>query len=681
MGRKLTAIIGLFAGFLIASSLILVLAMIRTGGALDDVRDMAGVSRSLGEVSAVVAQTQGHAKDYLIAPSEDLAEEVRSEIAESQTRIAELTRQVADETITVELAELSGILERQERFFDIINRAQVRISEEIDPVLDRIGPEIGQRLATIVDQSYASGNYRTSYRAAQALEHYSQARINVNRFRSSGDAEAVEAAKQNLLDLEDALNGVFDSASDAALIAEADLVIENVVEYEQAFASLAAVSAERATAVTGMIDRIGPDFERRSSATMMHAANGLDDATAQAFDNMRLTLFALVAIAFLCAGVAVIGHYGARRLIGEPILGLAATMMALAKGDQGVQIENTDRRDEIGEMTRAVVVFEANAREIEEQRRAALAAEKRERENEERRHRERLEQKEAAEREKNRALEALADEFETNVQAVAAAISSAANQIELGSQQVVKAAKENAVVTADVAATAEQSSQNALAVANATEEMARSIAEVSAQVLESSAKSQDAADLAKSTDRIVNGLADDASTISEVVDLINSIAEQTNLLALNATIEAARAGDAGRGFAVVAGEIKALASQTSKATLQIGERVSGIQTVSGDAVSAIETIGQSVGDIDEIAATVASAVEQQSATTSEIAMNTQQAAGASETVSRNISRVRDGIEETGVAAEQALAAAAELTRQAAELQTKANAFLKRVRAA
>ena len=66
---------------------------------------------------------------------------------------------------------------------------------------------------------------------------------------------------------------------------------------------------------------------------------------------------------------------------------------------------------------------------------------------------------------------------------------------------------------------------------------------------------------------------DSLRQVASFSGVIETIAKQTNLLALNATIEAARAGEAGRGFAIVAREVKDLAGQTRRATLQIGETV------------------------------------------------------------------------------------------------------------
>src|SRR5260370_41134918 len=98
----------------------------------------------------------------------------------------------------------------------------------------------------------------------------------------------------------------------------------------------------------------------------------------------------------------------------------------------------------------------------------------------------------------------------------------------------------------------------------------------------------------------MHGLADNASRISVVVDLIQVIASQTNLLALNATIEAARAGEAGRGFAVVASEGKSLANQTAKATDEIRSQIASMQQVTTSAVSAIRKIGTIIGEIKDV---------------------------------------------------------------------------------
>ena len=137
----------------------------------------------------------------------------------------------------------------------------------------------------------------------------------------------------------------------------------------------------------------------------------------------------------------------------------------------------------------------------------------------------------------------------------------------------------NALVSV-VAAAAEETSVNVQTVSAGTEQLSSSIAEIGRQVVTSAQIARKAVDEAGATDATMQGLADNASRISVVVDLIQIIASQTNLLALNATIEAARAGEAGRGFAVVASEVKNLASQTAKATDEIRAQIASMQ--SGD---------------------------------------------------------------------------------------------------
>jgi len=165
-----------------------------------------------------------------------------------------------------------------------------------------------------------------------------------------------------------------------------------------------------------------------------------------------------------------------------------------------------------------------------------------------------------------------------------------------------------------------------------------------------------------------------------VVQLINDIASQTNLLALNATIEAARAGEAGKGFAVVASEVKNLASQTAKATDEIGAKITEIQGATAQSVAAIEGISKVIEEISHISTTIAAAVEEQTAATNEIARNVQQASHGTTQVSGNIQGVTAAAGETGRAAGQVLGAATELGHQSSSLSDAVGQFIAKVRA-
>src|SRR5262249_11128190 len=186
---------------------------------------------------------------------------------------------------------------------------------------------------------------------------------------------------------------------------------------------------------------------------------------------------------------------------------------------------------------------------------------------------------------------------------------------------------------------------------------------------------------AERTNAMVEGLLEATQKIGEVMGLIQNIAGQTNLLALNATIEAARAGEAGRGFAVVASEVKALSTQTAKATEEIADQIQAIRAAPGSTAAAMGETGATMGGINQLETAIAAAVEQQGASTKDIARNVQQAAAGTRGVMQNISDVTQASSHVGTAAELVLGSAGELARQSERLKREVESFLGTVRAA
>jgi methyl-accepting chemotaxis protein len=242
------------------------------------------------------------------------------------------------------------------------------------------------------------------------------------------------------------------------------------------------------------------------------------------------------------------------------------------------------------------------------------------------------------------------------------------------SRQMAGNAEETSAQAGVVSAASEQVSKNVQTVATGTEEMSASIKEIAKNAGEAARVAHNAVEAAEKTNATVSKLGEGSAEIGEVIKVINSIAEQTNLLALNATIEAARAGEAGKGFAVVANEVKELAKQTGKATEDISRKIQSIQGSTQEAVEAIGTIGKVINQINDISNTIASAVEQQSATTNEISRNVAEAANGAGEITHNVTRVAEEAKSTSGGATDTQAAAAQLTRMAAELQNLVEQF-------
>jgi methyl-accepting chemotaxis protein len=351
-----------------------------------------------------------------------------------------------------------------------------------------------------------------------------------------------------------------------------------------------------------------------------------------------------------------------RGLIG-PLGAMCGVMDGLAEGDLSVEVPFVAHRNEIGRIARSLAVFKERLIETE---------------------RLRAERDEAAARagaDRKSAMGRIASEFEKSVGGIVAAAASAAAEMQQSAQSLFAIAKETSRQSTTVAAAAQQTTGNVQTVAEAAEELSTSGQEISGHIARSGSIARSAVAQAGRTNTMVEGLLEATQKIGEVMGLIQNIAGQTNLLALNATIEAARAGEAGRGFAVVASEVKALSTQTAKATEEIADQIQAIRDATGGTAEAIREIGATIGEIDQIATAIAAAVEQQGASTQDIARNVQQAAQGTRGVMQNIADVTQASGQVGTAAELVLGSAGELAKQSERLKREVESFLGTVRAA
>ena len=371
----------------------------------------------------------------------------------------------------------------------------------------------------------------------------------------------------------------------------------------------------------------------------------------------QVALVGLLAGLSFLAACLVIAHS-----IVRPVRLIQDAMERLSHGDNSVAVPGITRRDEIGDMARAVEVFKENAvamvrLQADQQNIRAEA--------------------EAA----NRAhLLALAEEFERAVKGTAELVSShslgicdTAERMTSGTDQE---GKSSAVAVAEAA---RQCSNTARLVAEATGELGGSVREISCGAEDAAHIARDAVARLTATNERIQSLSDVAGRIDRVVTMISEIAQRTNMLALNATIEAQRAGEAGRGFAVVADEVKHLAHQTAHSTREIARQVDEIQKETAETAGAIESIGEVVLRMDSIAGRVSDAVARQRDVTGRIESCVETMDGDVRMVGEGVSSVTQAAVRYCAAAVRVIWAAKALARPAGALNHEVDAFLATVR--
>jgi len=364
-------------------------------------------------------------------------------------------------------------------------------------------------------------------------------------------------------------------------------------------------------------------LEDRLAGDFLGVSRGVADQARWGFWSVVLIFLALMAITVALAIVTAVS-------ITRPIADLVTTMTDLAAGKLDIHVHGTHRKDEIGWMAKAVVVFRDAA--VEKGRLEAQAAQQRA-QADELRLRNDEERRKAAEAQAQAAQEQAAA-----VAALAAGLDKLAEgdltvrldegftagyqRIKDDFNHTIETLRETiagiAGSTSEVANAAAEISTSTTDLSQRTEEQAASLEQTSASMEEIAATVKQNADNARQANAFADGtraaadrggavvaqaveamsrIAESSHKISDIIGVIDEIARQTNLLALNAAVEAARAGEAGRGFAVVASEVRSLAQRSSQAAKDINTLITHS---SGRVQEGVDLVNRAGGSLSEI---------------------------------------------------------------------------------
>jgi len=555
--------------------------------------------------------------------------------------------------------------------------------------VEQLGIEHRRNIGRLNDMLETRGASDLAYTALRASESFLVTRVRMDRFLAGGEISEFASASGPL----EQTQSLLQSLAPGALLGEERGLLsaarDGVAEFGRAInvaRDAELLNRQRLSDVQSTV----PQLTAAMEALRAEAEGYLDHLADTSIATVNSTYTSLI----VGAGVILaLGLATAALLSINLSRGLRQTVdqtRRLAEGDLSVDITGSEHRSELGDLSRALLVFKENAAET---RRLTAEAEAKRAEDDARQKSEMAKQQRVvndissgltrlSSGDLTRHIDSPANnpfpgEYEDLRQAyndvvdqlsgIVSRIGMVADSVRSGSGEINAASQDISSRAETQAATLEQSA----AALNQLTESVRSTAQRASAAEKSSqdnrAHAESGAQVVREAMNAMKGIERSSEQITRIIGVIDDIAFQTNLLALNAGVEAARAGEAGRGFAVVASEVRGLAQRASESAREIKTliRESATQVESGSEL--VNRTGESLEEILRRAADVSGLVAEIAVAASE------QAAGLDE-INTGVNQLDQVTQQNAAVAEETTAAATSLLQKAEELTHELSGF-------
>jgi len=539
------------------------------------------------------------------------------------------------------LAGITSHFETYDQTFDEVKEI-IKLRNATVSKLGVVGKTITDGLKQLNYESIDANDSAKTHAVSTTLNDVFEGRLYVVKYLKSSAESDFERANSEFENATQKIVNAIEIEDDPTRLEQLTAIKGQLDVYVEGFAVVRQCVLDRNTLVHGTLDKLGPEMANlvlEIEDTLERDSIVVTEAS-QASLGQAITTLLVVSVIAIIIGALLAFYLG--RAISKPISAMIDRIKDIAEGEGDLtQRVDQDRKDELGELGKWFNTFVSKVHDIV----------------------------------------------------------AAVNGV---SQEVADATMELSENSKNMAMSMDSSSSQVREMSSAVEEMSQSIVEVARKSSEAATSANESGQIARDggevVEKTISGMRsiDDAvqagavsvaelgrrgEQIGQVIMVINDIADQTNLLALNAAIEAARAGEHGRGFAVVADEVRKLADRTTKATEEIGESITAIQTETELAVDKMNVGTQQVNegvqqaqDAGQSLSRIVSSADEVAVVIQSIAAAAEEQSAASEQISRNVSSVSQATESASTGAMEAAENVKRLTYKAEQLREMMSRF-------